>query len=158
MWTFLSLILQLGLSRSYRLLCRLTAKPSVTVGKFTNISKVMSIKFTKLSKVLVIATIASLLSLEAKAEMKPLPEAFKDAYFTKGKDAFQQSTIIGQLNTIIGITGFPEQHISSDGQAVDEVYQAGLIKQSATGARMMTRDLENPYDTSLKENPSYSAF
>ena len=118
----------------------------------------MSIKFTKLSKVLVIATIASLLSLEAKAEMEPLPEAFKDAYFTKGKDAFQQSSIVGQLNTIFGITGFPDQHISSDGKAVDEVYQAGLIKQSATGARMMTRDLENPYDTSLKENPSYSAF
>ncbi len=118
----------------------------------------MSIKFTKLSKILVIATIASLLSLEAKAEMEPLPEAFNNAYFTKGKDAFQQSSIVGQLNTIIGITGFPEQHISSDGKAVDEVYQAGLRQQSATGARMMTRDLENPYDTSLKENPSYSAF
>ncbi len=118
----------------------------------------MSIKFTKLSKILVIATIASLLSLEAKAEMKSLPEAFKDAYFKKGKNAFEQSSIVGQLDTAFGFTGFPEQHISADGEAVDNVYQAGLKQQSATGMRMMTRDLENPYNTSLKENPSYSAF
>lgn len=118
----------------------------------------MSIKFTKLSKVLVIATIASLLSLEAKAEMEPLTEKFDNAYFKKGKNAFRQSSILGQINTIIGIPGFPEQDIAADAEAVDEVYQAGLEQQSATGARMITRDLENPYDTSLIENPSYSAF
>lgn len=118
----------------------------------------MSIKFTKLSKILVIATIASLLSLEAKAETESLPEAFNNAYFKKGKNAFRQSSIFEQIDTIVGFTGFPERHISADGKAIDNVYQAGLKQQSATGMRMMTRDLENPYDTSLKENPSYSAF
>jgi hypothetical protein len=48
----------------------------------------MSIKFTKLSKVLVIAAIASLFAIDAKAEMKPLDEAFKDAYHKRGKDAY----------------------------------------------------------------------
>jgi len=118
----------------------------------------MSIKFTKLSKVLVIATIASLLSLEAKAETESLPEAFDNAYFKKGKDAFRQSSIVSQFDSIVGFTGFPEGHISADGKAIDDVYQEGLIQQSATGMRIVTRDLENPYDTSLKENPSYSAF
>ena len=136
----------------------ITVKRGVTSGKFTNISKIMPIKFTKLTKVLVIATIASLLSLEAKAEMESLPEAFNNAYFKKGKNAYRQSSIFGQINTITGFTGFPEQQISTDGEAVDSVYQAGLKQQSTTGMRMMTRDLENPYDTSLKENPSYSAF
>ena len=121
----------------------------------------MSIKFTKLtklSKILVVSTLASLFSFPAQAEMMPLHEAFEDAYFTKGKNAFQQSTIWGQFNTIFGFTGFPEQHISSDGKAVDRVYQEGMMQQAATGMRMVTRDLENPYDTSLKENPSYSAI
>ena len=118
----------------------------------------MSIKFTKLSKVIVIATIASLFSLEAKAEMKSLAQEFEDAYFTKGKNAFKQSSIIGQINTIAGFTGFPEQHISSDSKAVDHVYQAGMERQSATGMKMITRDINNPYDTSLRENPSYSAM
>ncbi|MGB5636601.1 MAG: serine/threonine protein kinase [Waterburya sp.] len=117
----------------------------------------MSIKFTKLSKILVIATIASLLSLEAKAEIDSLPEAFEDAYFKKGKNAFEQSSILGQLDAAFGFTGFPEQHISADGEAVDNVYQAGLKRQSANAIRFMTRDLENPYETSLKENPSYTA-
>ncbi|MEM6613675.1 MAG: serine/threonine protein kinase [Cyanobacteria bacterium P01_C01_bin.72] len=119
----------------------------------------MSIKFTKLSKVLVVATIASLFAVEAKAEMEQsLNDAFRDAYFTKGKDAFKQSNIIGQINTIVGFTGFPEQHISSDGKAIDELYEAGLERQSSLGERIVTRDLANPYDTSLLENPSYSAF
>lgn len=118
----------------------------------------MSIKFTKLTKVLVIATIASLFSIEAKAEMTSLDEAFKDAYFTKGKNAFVQSNIFSQLNTIVGFTGYPEQHINSDAKAVDQIYQDGLEAQAATGMKMVTRDLENPYDTSLRENPSYSAI
>ena len=118
----------------------------------------MPIKFTKLSKILVIATIASLFSIEAKAEMEPLHEAFKDAYFTRGKNAFSQSSIFGQINTIAGFTGFPEQHISSDGKAVDKLYQKGLEMQASSGERMVTRDLKNPYDTSLRENPSYIPF
>ena len=122
------------------------------------ISKIMSIKFTKLSKILVIATIASLLSLEAKAETESLPVAFEDAYFTKGKNAYKQSSIFGQINTIVGFTGFPEQHIASDGRAVNEVYETGLDRQAANGMKIITRDLENPYDTSLLENPSYTAF
>jgi hypothetical protein len=118
----------------------------------------MSIKFTKLSTVLVIATIASLFSIETKAEMKPLDEAFKDAYFTRGKNAFEQSTIFGQINTILGFTGFADQHITVDGKKVDLLYQEAMKKQTETGSRMITRDLTNPYDTSLRENPSYSAI
>lgn len=123
----------------------------------------MSIKFTKLSKILVIATIASLFSVEAMAETKnkksmemiSLEQAFQDAYFKRGKNAFQQSSILGPINTIFGFTGFPEQHISIDAQAVDQVYQNGIKQQAATEIPIMTRDLANPYDTSLMENPSY---
>ena len=117
----------------------------------------MSIKFTKLSKILVIATIASLFAIEAKAE-EPLHEAFKDAYYTKGKNAFQQSSIFGQINTIAGFTGFPEQHISTDGKAIDKLYLESLNRQASSGDALVTRDLQNPYDTSLRENPSYSGF
>jgi len=118
----------------------------------------MSIKFTKLSVVLVIATIASLFSIEAKAEKQSLDQTFEDAYFKKGKDSFQQSTITGQFNFLFGFTGFPEQHISSDGKAVHEIYEDAMKAQSAEGMRVITRDLPNPYDTSIRENPDYSAI
>ena len=118
----------------------------------------MSIKFTKLTRILLLASIASMFSLSAKAEMKPLDEQFQDAYFSHGQNAFVQSNVLSQLDTILGFTGFPEQHINRDGLAVDRIYQQGMEKQSAMGARIVTRDLNNPYDTSIRERPSYSAI
>lgn len=118
----------------------------------------MSIKFTKLSKILLIAGVASMFSLPAKAEMKPLDEQFQDAYFSYGKNAFVQSNALSQIDTIVGFTGFPDQHINRDGKKVDALYRAAMAKQSSMGPRMMTRDLTNPYDTSLRENSAYSAI
>ena len=118
----------------------------------------MSIKSTKLTKVFLFAGIASIFSLPANAEMKPLDEKFKDAYFSHAKNAFYQSSAASQIDTILGFTGFPDQHISGDAKAVHDVYQEGMAKQSAMGAKMVTRDLTNPYDTSLLQNPSYSAI
>ena len=122
----------------------------------------MLIKFTKLSTFLVIATIASLFSIEAKAEEimdeVPLGEAFERAYFDDGKNAFHQSTIWGQTNTIFGFTGFSDQHIANDAKQVDKIYQLGLERQTSTGEPLITRDLPNPYSTSLRENPDCSAI
>lgn len=114
----------------------------------------MSIKFIKLCKVLAIATIASLFSLEAKAEKTSLSEAFEAAYYEHGENAFSQSGILGQINTIVGIPKFPEQDIAADGKSVHNVYRLGLKLQTSTGEPLITKDLDNPYDTSLRENPS----
>ena len=143
MWTVLSLNVQLGLSRSY-----------------TNKSKVMSIKFTKLTKILIIATIASLFSPLAKADTESLDtvalgEAFESAYFKNGENAFVQSGFIGQINTIIGIPKFPEQDIVGDSKEVHKLYEAALERQTSTGERLITKDLENPYDSSLRVDPGY---
>ncbi|MCC0177025.1 serine/threonine protein kinase [Waterburya agarophytonicola K14] len=118
----------------------------------------MSIKFAKLTTILLVGSTASIFSLPAKAEMQSLNEKFTEAYFTKAQDAFVQSNIISQLDTIFGFTGFPDQHITKDGKAIDNLYQAGTVQQSSLGERMVTRDLANPYDTSIRENPSYSAI
>ena len=115
----------------------------------------MSIKFTKLSQILIVTIIASFGSVEVMAETPSLNRAFKDAYFTHGKDAYEQSNFLGQLNTIVGFTGYPEQHISRDGQAVDKIYRDAMKQQTEVGSPIMTRDLDNPYDTSLRENPDY---
>ena len=120
----------------------------------------MSIKFTKLTKVLIIATIASLFSLEAKADTDPLNEvslgeAFEAAYFDNGENALVQSGVIAQFTTIIGIPKFPEQDIAADTKEVHLLYEAALERQTSTGERLITRDLENPYNTSLRTNPDY---
>ena len=120
----------------------------------------MSIKFTKLTKVLIIATIASLFSLEAKADTDPLNEVllgdlFEAAYFDNGENAFVQSGFLGQINTIVGIPKFPEQDIAADAKEVDRLYKAALERQTSTGERLITRDLENPYDSSIRVDPGY---
>jgi hypothetical protein len=124
----------------------------------------MSIKFTKLAQISVITTIVSLCSIEVMAETHEdahnsetisLNQAFKDAYFTRGKNAYEQSSIQSQIDTIVGFTGFPEQHIVRDGQAVDSLYRHAMQRQTQIGSPIMTRDLINPYDTSLVENPDY---
>lgn len=118
---------------------------------------IMFAKLTKLSILLLGVSAAGLLSSPAQAEKMSLNDEFKEAYFTHGKNAFVQSNIVNQFNTIVGLTGYPEQHINRDAQAVDKLYKMGMAEQSSLGARIMTRDLPNPYDTSLRENPSYSA-
>ena len=120
----------------------------------------MSIKFTKLTKVLIIATITSLFSLEAKADTDPLDKVplgdlFEAAYFENGENALTQSGVIAQFTTIIGIPKFPEQDIAGDAKEVHQLYEIALERQTSTGEPLITRDLENPYNTSLRTNPSY---
>ena len=120
----------------------------------------MSIKFTKLTKVSIVATIASLFPFEAKADTASVDEVlltdlFEAAYFDNGENAFVQSSFIGQINTIIGIPKFPEQDIAADAKEVDRLYEAALERQTSTGERLRTRDLENPYDSSLRVDPGY---
>ena len=118
----------------------------------------MFAKLTKLSILLLGLSAAGLFSAPAEAETMSLGEQFKEAYYSHGKNAFIQGNIISQFNTIVGFTGYPEQHVNRDAQAVDNLYQIGIKKQSAMGERIITRDLPNPYDTSIRENPSYSAI
>jgi hypothetical protein len=123
----------------------------------------MSIKCTKISQILIITAAASLCSVKATlAETTTQPvslnEAFNQAYFKHGKNAIKQSNIFGQIDAIVGFTGFPEQHISRDTKSVDELYQNAMNQQSAAGMPMMTQDLMNPYRTSLSENMEYVGY
>ena len=123
----------------------------------------MSIKLAKLSKVLAIVTIASLFATNAHADTDslnrvPLDEIFEAAYFKNGENAIKQSGFLGQINTIVGIPKYPEQDITGDMKEVHRVYELALERQTSTGEPLITRDLDNPYDTSLREIPSYSSF
>ena len=123
----------------------------------------MSIKFTKLSSILLITTISCLFACNAKAEEatarpRSVSETFQDAYFEHTGDNYDNSGIVKQLNTIFGFQGFPDNQISADGKLVDEIYQDVLRGQSRAGSPIKTRDLKNPYSTSLQENPSYIGY
>ena len=115
----------------------------------------MSIKFTKLSQILIATFISSYVIAEpAKAES--IPETFREAYFENSGNAFQNGTIRGQLEFILGIDGFPETKISRDGKLIDIIYKDVMKQQAQSGPRLVTRDLSNPFQTSVSEHPEYN--
>ena len=126
----------------------------------------MSIKFTKLSSIFFLTTIASLSPLKLWAqtttdnEAKPVTveQVFNDAFFRHSGDAFRNMGYIDQLNNILGFNRFPEIQIAKDGKLVHLLYQDALKQQAAIGAPMKTRDLSSPYDSSLGDNPGYIGY
>lgn len=115
----------------------------------------MSIKFTVVGQILLIGAVASLVNIKAMAGSE-VAATFEDAYFAKSGDAFASDNWGTQLNTILGFKRFPELQISVEGELVNTIYHDGLAQQTASGSLIRTRDLNNPFNTSLGENPDYS--
>lgn len=129
----------------------------------------MVVQFTRLGQILAASAIGSLIAVEAVAQTEPteaqpqpismmsesIPAAFNRAFFTYTGNAFENETILSQLNTIFGFNFYPEKQIALDGQLVDDLYKDVMQQQTASIPPVITRDLSNPFNTSLYENPSY---
>ena len=129
----------------------------------------MSIKFTKLGSILLITAITSLFAVQAQAQEMEQPlsmteqplstlEVFEKAFFKHTENAFDNDSMVNQLNTIFGFNLFPETQISLDGELVHMLYVDVMKQQSQSAAPVKTRDLSNPYSTSLQQNPEYIGY
>ena len=114
----------------------------------------MSIKFTKLSLILVAGAIASSL-MTGVAQAESVSETFKEAYFENTGDAFENGSILGQLEFILGTGGFADAKIAKDGKLIDILYQDVMKQQAESAPNMVTRDLKNPFNTSVAEQSRY---
>jgi S-layer homology domain len=94
-------------------------------------------------------------------------ESLTDAFgraFNENSGTFYESTgLLGQLNTILGIVSFtvpaafPENQIVRDAELISIMYKDAIEQQSSL-PRLRTRDLPNPYETSVLESPDYVRF
>lgn len=88
----------------------------------------------------------------------PLNDMLKRAFFNSTGTYFDSTNISGQANAIFGWREFPgsyfENQITSDAQLVGVIYTDAMHQQSA-GKIVRTRDLTNPFDTSLQQNPDF---
>ena len=83
-----------------------------------------------------------------------------EAFWEHSGDFFRQASMEGQMNVIFGWERFPqgsypENNITEDGlllYAIMDDYFRQLREKEPT---IRTRDLANPFDTSLRENPEY---
>lgn len=87
-----------------------------------------------------------------------LENVFTRASYNDTGRFYEITNISGQANQIFGWRTFPgsfyDNQITNDGLTVETVYQDAL-RQQMGGPRIVTRDLFNPFDTSLRENPEY---
>jgi hypothetical protein len=98
-----------------------------------------------------------------RSTMQELPgdslhNVFTRASYNATGRFFEIMDLSGQANQIFGWRTFPgsfyDNQITSDGLTVETVFHDAL-RQQMTGPRIVTRDLLNPFDTSLRENPQY---
>jgi hypothetical protein len=88
-----------------------------------------------------------------------LDSVFRRAFYNDTGRFYEITNISGQLNQIFGWRSFPgsffDNQIASDALTVETIYYDGIGQQNV-GQLIRTRDIANPFDTSLSENPNYT--
>lgn len=99
-------------------------------------------------------------TLATVSARESLAETFERAFFDNMDSFYESTDPIDQLNTQLGIipfklpAAFPENQIARDAKLINILY-TDAMKQQSSLPPIRTRDLPNPFDTSLLENPNY---
>lgn len=98
-------------------------------------------------------------SVATEQSQDSLADVFNRAFYNKTGQFFDQVGLSGQLNVIFGLRSFPGSYpdnlIADDGETLSVLMKDVLEQQANSTPPIRTRDLANPFDTSLQENPSY---
>jgi hypothetical protein len=68
-------------------------------------------------------------------------------------DFYQDTSLEGQFNHMFG--SYSENEISEAGIKINQAFNQLMKQQVGNDPLMRTRDLANPFDTSIMENPDY---
>ncbi len=88
-----------------------------------------------------------------------IPGLFNRAVNNNTGRFYDYTNILGQFNSLFGWRTFPQgsyfdNMITRDAKLTETLYY-DVMQQQQSGPLIRTRDLPNPFDTSLQENPSY---
>ncbi|WP_353674799.1 iron uptake porin [Synechocystis sp. LKSZ1] len=87
-----------------------------------------------------------------------IPDVMNRAFYNSTGRYYDITSISGQANKIFGWRTFPgsffDNQIASDAETVEAVYNE-VMRQQQEGTDIRTRDLPNPFNTSLQGNPGY---
>jgi len=87
-------------------------------------------------------------------EYESVQNLFWRASTNHSGDFFDAISFEGQANTILGFNGFPENQISKDVEIIT-ILTYEFLDHQTNQIPLRTRDLNNPYQSSLQEYPSY---
>ena len=125
---------------------------------------------SKLSRFLTIATLTTLTcvithpanaqstEMEAVETYNNIPELFNESFWDYSGDYWESSRPAGQLNTIFGwnsgpLGAFPENDLARDGLLIYAIVADYWKQLQENDPILRTRDLDNPFDTSLRDDP-----
>ncbi|MDV2996589.1 MAG: hypothetical protein N4J56_006243 [Chroococcidiopsis sp. SAG 2025] len=118
----------------------------------------MPIKFNRFSGILL--TLGIIAGFQANAIAQPsnhtLADRFQQAMFTSNPDFFQNRSFGRQFDWLLGTNGFPDNEINRDAKRTDDLYRTALEQQVSSDPVIRTRDLPNPYGTSVLESKKSS--
>lgn len=131
----------------------------------------MSNKFFQSLSVLGLILTSTLVVNEVKAEeIKPnnvkavdplgVNELIDRSFFSNSGSFAEQVSIEGQLNLIFGFENFPEGSYPENNIVRDSILLNAVVKDyfkqlEQREPTIRTRDLPNPFTSSLQQNPSY---
>jgi len=105
------------------------------------------------------ALLSTLMIVPLKAQQRePLNDVFDRAVFNSSGEYYNLTDISGQANMFFGwrtwpMGSYPENQITEDTLTTQVLLKDTMNQQG--GPTIRTRDLVNPYNTSIQENPSY---
>jgi hypothetical protein len=91
------------------------------------------------------------LSVAAPAQAETFADRMDAAFSANSGDIFYNSTTWRQGQLLLN-TPSPEGEYNKDSQVMEQLYRNGLRRQA--GVPVSTQDLPNPFETSIKTNPS----
>lgn len=81
-----------------------------------------------------------------------IPEFVNQVFNAESNNFYDNNTIERQVRTIFGVP-YPEKAIANDAELLN-VVSNGLQREQTSGPPLLTRDLDNPFDTSLRTGAS----
>ncbi len=122
----------------------------------------MSIKFTRLKTLMVSLALFAVTAPGVMAQEKShfndktsVAGTFEEAWLDRSGDIFVDQDMFTQLRRLLGLS-YPENEIAYNGEVLQIVYKDAIDQQVSSTPKIKTRDLKNPYTTSLLEGGSSS--
>ncbi|MBW4539159.1 MAG: hypothetical protein KME43_08420 [Myxacorys chilensis ATA2-1-KO14] len=124
----------------------------------------MGMRIKSLIGSLVLSTASTFIAIAATAQEQRAPvfnprEVIPDAVdkaFYGSEDTFPNRNFARAAESLIGVTGYPENLIARDGERVHRLYRDLLTQQTSSDPLIRTADLPNPYNTSVLLQPNAS--
>lgn len=85
-----------------------------------------------------------------------IDQEFDRVFFDNDKEFFNNRSFERQLDYLFGIrNSFPENEINRDGKGIHQLYVEVLEQQVGRDPILLTPDMPNPFNTSLRQLPPY---